>query len=68
VFKMGGNAFTAKYTLIMCAVSVGGSGWISGKISLKSDEILEWAAQGGGGFIIPGGVQELCRCGTEGHG
>ena len=24
--------------------------------------------QGGGGVIIPGGVQEMFRCGTEGHG
>ena len=23
---------------------------------------------GGGGVIIPGGVQELWRCGTDGHG
>jgi len=26
------------------------------------------AAQGGGGVTIPGGVPELCGCGTEGHG
>ena len=25
------------------------------------------AAQGGGGVTIPGGVQEPCRCGIEGH-
>ena len=25
-------------------------------------------AQGGGGVTISGGVQELWRCGTEGHG
>ena len=25
-------------------------------------------ARGGGRVIIPGGVQELCRCGTEGCG
>ena len=24
------------------------------------------AAQGGGGITVPGGVQELCRCGAEG--
>jgi len=26
------------------------------------------AAQGGGGVPIPGGVQDTCRCGTEGCG
>ena len=26
------------------------------------------AAQGSGGVTVPGGVQEACRCGTEGHG
>ena len=26
------------------------------------------AAQGGGGVTVPGGVQELWRCGTEGRG
>jgi len=30
--------------------------------------VLEWAAQGGGGVTIPGGVQEMCRHGTKGHG
>jgi len=30
--------------------------------------VLEWAAQGGGGVTIPGGVQETSGCGTEGHG
>jgi len=25
-------------------------------------------AQGGGGVTVPGGVQEVCRCGTEGRG
>ena len=29
--------------------------------------MLEWAAQGGGGVTIPGGVQEMCRCGTKQH-
>ena len=24
-------------------------------------------AQGGGGVTVPGGVQQLCRCGPEGH-
>jgi len=30
--------------------------------------VLDQAAQGGGGVTIPGGVQEMWRCGTEGHG
>jgi len=29
--------------------------------------MLKWAAQGGGGVTIPGGVLETFRCGTEGH-
>jgi len=36
--------------------------------SQKSDDALAKAAQGGGGVTVPGGVQEMCRCGTEGHG
>jgi len=42
---------------------------ILGKKNLlrKSGEALEHTAHGGGGVNIPGGVQELCRCGTEGH-
>ena len=43
----------------------GVSGWILGKL-LKGKE-LEQAAQGSGGVIVPGGVQEVCRHGTEGH-
>lgn len=34
----------------------------------KSDEVLEQVAQGGGGIIVHGGVQEKCRYGIEGHG
>ena len=34
----------------------------------KSGNILEGAAQGGGGNIPPGGVQEPHRCCTKGHG
>ena len=30
--------------------------------------LLEQAAQGSGGVTVPGGVQETCRCGTEGCG
>ena len=32
-----------------------------------SNEVLEKAAQGGGGIIVPGGVQETFRCCTKGH-
>jgi len=40
-----------------------------GKISSqKSGEVLEQAAQGGGGVTVPRGGQETCRCGTVGHG
>jgi len=34
----------------------------------KSGEALEQVAQGGGGGTIPGGAQEMQRCGTERHG
>ena len=38
----------------------------------KSSAAVAQAAQGGGGVTIPGGVPELCGCGTEecgyGHG
>jgi len=30
--------------------------------------MLQQAAQGGGGVTVPGGVQEMLRCCTEGHG
>ncbi len=30
-------------------------------------EAVAQTAQGGGGVTIPGGVQELCTCGTEGR-
>lgn len=29
----------------------------------KNGEVLELAAQGGGGVTVPRGVQEGCRCG-----
>ena len=35
---------------------------------LLVDEAVAQAAQGGGGFTIPGGVPGPCGCGTEGHG
>lgn len=31
----------------------------------KSVEALEEDAQGGGGIMVPGSVQETCRCCTE---
>jgi len=34
----------------------------------ESSEAVAQAAQGGGGVTVPGGVQELCGCGTELHG
>lgn len=34
----------------------------------KSSDTVAQAAQGGGGVTIPGDVQGLWRCGTEGHG
>jgi len=34
----------------------------------KTVEAVAQAAQGGGGVTIPGGVQEPCGGGTEGHG
>ena len=53
--------------VLSCAKGV--SSWILGKISLrKSNEALEQAAHGDGGDTPPGGVQEMWRCGTEGHG
>jgi len=35
---------------------------------LKERSALTQAAQGGGGVTIPGNVQELWRCDSEGHG
>lgn len=46
-------------------------GGISNFLSIKeltSSNILEQAAQGGGGVTVSGGVHETCRCGTEGYG
>ena len=34
----------------------------------QSVEALAQAAQGGGGVTVPGGVQEMWRCCTEGCG
>ena len=30
--------------------------------------MIPGAAQGGGGVTIPGGVQGMCKCSTEGRG
>ena len=38
------------------------------KLLRKSGNSSEQASQGGGGVTICGGVQETCRCGTEGRG
>ena len=34
----------------------------------KSGQVMEWAAQGGGGVTNPGSAQEMFRCCTEGFG
>jgi len=34
----------------------------------RSGEAVAQAAHKGGGVTVPGGVQEPCGCGTEGHG
>ena len=47
----------------------GDSGWILGNtVSHESGQVLEWAAQGGGGDTDPGGVQGTFGCCVEGHG
>jgi len=39
------------------------------KLHLRtSSEALEQAAQRDGGVTASGSVQEMCRCGTDGHG
>ena len=43
------------------------SGWTLRDFS-KSCQVLEWAAYGGVGVTVPGGVQETFRSRTEGHG
>jgi len=48
-----------------CCCARGGSGWILGK---KFFSESEKALAGSGGVTIPGGLQELWRCGTEGCG
>ena len=45
----------------------GGSGWLLGTNSSQKEKGIGTAAQGGG-VTVPGGAQELWRCGTEGRG
>ena len=40
----------------------------TGAVYGGEEEVLEWAAQGGGRVTVSGGVQEMCRCCTKGHG
>ena len=42
--------------------------WLKSLPVLQHGEELEWAAQGGGGVTICGGVQETFRHCTEGNG
>ena len=39
-------------------------GWILGKIYFPK----VWSRIVSGGVTVPGGVQEMCRCDSEGHG
>jgi len=49
----------------LVVLSSSNSCWVLGKFLLRrSAEALEQAAQGGGGVTIPGGFQEMWRCGT----
>lgn len=42
--------------------------WLSGRIYSQKGQALEWAAQGGDGIDVLGGVSEICGCGTTGCG
>ena len=45
------------------------SGWTSGRYSSQREWLgTDTDAKGDGGVTVPGGVQELWRCGTEGRG
>jgi len=69
-----GVGFFSSVTVVECEVIAlicagRSSGWILEKnILRKSGGALAGAARGGGGDTVPGGVQEPCRCGTEGRG
>ena len=54
--------------LLLLSCTGGGSGWVLGKILLRSGAALAQAAQGGGGITVPQGVPEPCGFGTEGCG
>jgi len=46
----------------------GSLGWILGK-NFSEGAVKQWHRhRGGGGVTVPGGVQVLCGCGTEGCG
>ena len=60
-----------EYKLVCSAISThipGTSRLDMRKKFRKSGEAVAQAAQGSGAVTIPGGVQELWRCGTEGRG
>jgi len=47
----------------------GNLGWTVGNTTfLKECQALEWAAQGSAGVTVPGSVQGMFRCCTEGYG
>jgi len=41
---------------------------VSRQFCMSPGALYKQAAQGGGAVTIPGGIQEMWRCGTEGHG
>lgn len=43
-------------------------GYLEKYLLIKSDGTLAQATQESGGVIVPGGVREVWRCGTEEHG
>ena len=51
----------------MCGGGGGVSEWIQ-SLFINSSDALEQTAQESSGVTVPGGVQETCRYGTEGHG
>ena len=58
-----------KNVFFLPCTAEGGSGWIVRKsFPGESGEAVAQAAQRSGGITAPGGAQELCRCGTVGHG
>ena len=48
--------------------SRGDLGCTLGKLLQDSGQAVAWTAQGDGEVTVPGGVQEMFRCCTEGHG